>query len=1119
MLDSGCSRTCIRSDLPFIEDSIKSDIKLTCANQETVSTRLTKNPIHMTAISDTGTLSISTTPLITDRLSVPIIIGLDVLHDITISKSSAFVELNGHRIQTVAPQLSCNSLRISAIIEKVEEEESLRNFQSRRLKLAETSKFSPKIGSFGDATESQRSSLQYLVDKFRLAFTMGDSDLGQLFHYRFSLPFHDETQTTHQPPRPIPIHIRDQVANEIKTWQDLGIISETQSSNNIPLIILRKPDKSIRISLDARGLNQLLVKDRFPLPHMTTVFSRIGNKLAAGESCFISSLDLSRAYWQVRVAEEDAFKLAFSHNGRHYQANRMLYGTATAPSAFSRIMAKIMTHPSIIIYLDDLICIDSCFSEHLKTLEFIFKTCYDHGLLLSAKKCNLCMRETDFLGHKISSDGISPTSKHLKAVEDFQPPTDRNELKRYLGMVNYNIKFIKSGSAILAPLYELTSHKVDFKWTDRQQSAFEKIKQKLLKQPTLAHFQLGSKLLLTTDSSGKTIGATLYQYQNNDLRTIGYFSKALQGPDLKRPMRIKELFALTWAIKHFEFFLIGTEFDAYVDHKSLIYLFREQQQSRLDIKLTNVHNYLMQFDFKIIHKPGNDPAMASADFFSRLPTSKSSDLDEEAAIYTDLPETVFMFHVEDQQSNGNIFAFENRVYNAAEFSSLQNQCDTCKNLIAKTKLLKKSSFKFVNDVLYNGERLVLPLSLADEFINYLHLITGHAGSKQILHMLRKFYISNVQERVRAITSSCATCIRIKPSKQLKPSMIQNRHFESVPFEKSFIDLVDYGRPDSTGKRYLLTCCDSLTGYLDGEPISSKSDKLVARSLLKIILRHGMSGVCVSDNGREFGPLCKEIFEKFEIRHVTTTAYRSRSNGKLERLHREIHIHLKNMNANDRNWSLFWPEACYYINNLPKATLDGLSANEALFGRSFHLPYFQADNNDRHKEPFITSLSKYLKELHPSLLAFQMERYQKQLKKDTNNCPILEIGTRVLAWKPDILSGKLGCNWSGPYKVYRRISKDSYIVKCEKTNREYRRHISLLRPLKIRTDCKTQFITESPTIDDSNLTTDDDSDSTPEIIEPKSTNTSTESEDKEEPMESSLKNLFKEDWSNRLRPRL
>ena len=159
----------------------------------------------------------------------------------------------------------------------------------------------------------------------------------------------------------------------------------------------------------------------------------------------------------------------------------------------------------------------------------------------------------------------------------------------------------------------------------------------------------------------------------------------------------------------------------------------------------------MQFDFTIIHKPGNDPSMASADFFSRLPTSKNSDLDEEAAIYTDLPETVFMFHVEDQQSNGNIFALENRVYNATQFSTLQNQCDTCKNLIEKTKLLKKSSFRLINDVFYSGERLVLPVSLADEFINYLHVITGHAGSKQILHMLRKFYIGRAKDENSSFT--------------------------------------------------------------------------------------------------------------------------------------------------------------------------------------------------------------------------------------------------------------------------------------------------------------------------------------------------------------------------------
>jgi hypothetical protein len=132
----------------------------------------------------------------TDRLSVPIIIGLDVLHDITISSSSAFVEINGHRIETFAPQLSCNCLRISAIIETVDEENSLQKFQSNRLEIAEKSQFSPTIGSYGDASAIERKALQQLVKKFRLSFTMGDSHL-RLFHYRFSLPFHDEKLTTH----------------------------------------------------------------------------------------------------------------------------------------------------------------------------------------------------------------------------------------------------------------------------------------------------------------------------------------------------------------------------------------------------------------------------------------------------------------------------------------------------------------------------------------------------------------------------------------------------------------------------------------------------------------------------------------------------------------------------------------------------------------------------------------------------------------------------------------------------------------------------------------------------------------------------------------------------------
>jgi hypothetical protein len=94
------------------------------------------------------------------------------------------------------------------------------------------------------------------------------------------------------------------------------------------------------------------------------------------------------------------------------------------------------------------------------------------------------------------------------------------------------------------------------------------------------------------------------------------------------------------------------------------------------------------------------------------------------------------------------------------------------------------------------------------------------------------------------------------------------------------------------------------------------------------------------------------------------------------------------------------------------------------------------------------------------MSLAVQRYQKLLKRDKNDCPVLEIGTNVLCWKPDLLAGKLGINWSGPYKIHRRLSKDSYIVKCPFTKKEYRRHISLIRPLrrKLQEDT-TEFIND------------------------------------------------------------
>ncbi|CBY12722.1 unnamed protein product [Oikopleura dioica] len=489
----------------------------------------------------------------------------------------------------------------------------------------------------------------------------------------------DEKQSSHQPPRPIPIHSQAQVEEQISKWKQLDIIEKSQSSFNIPLIILRKSDKTIRISLDARAINSLLVKDRYPLPHFTT--------------------------------------MAFSYKNEHFQANRMLYGSCNAPAAFSRIMMRLMNHPSIILYLDDLVIIDSNWEEHLRSLEFVFKTCLEHGLILNSRKCQLASHELDFIGHRITAFGIKPLKKHLEAVENMKPPNDKSELKRFLGMVNFNIKFVRKGSEILAPLYKLTSAKVDYEWLKQHDQAFEKTKEELLTEPTLAHYKPGSKLVLVTDSSGHAVGGTLYQVIDDVFSPLGYFSKSLEGPDLKRPMRIIELFALCWGIQFFEYFLVNTEFDAYVDHKSLLFLFREARKSKLDLKLCNVHNYLQAYNFNIIHKNGASPEMASADFFSRLPKYRSSDLERDSIDFFDVDETIFAAHTLSEDDG--LFSFENRSFTSKEIATAQNECHNTKNLIVKSKInSKQNRLKLKDNVIYSNGRLVLPSQLADEFIQY-----------------------------------------------------------------------------------------------------------------------------------------------------------------------------------------------------------------------------------------------------------------------------------------------------------------------------------------------------------------------------------------------------------------
>ena len=463
MLDSGCTRSCVRKGEKFLPINLEtSDLKIKCANNEIMDAAGTCQINPKFSNDFTATIN----PLVIENLSCPFIIGLDLIESLNFNKNSRTVTVNGHKLKltdgfqsskicflsksvtidpfqevlipiknvfnhpdpnknilinnlqkqkasdeiTITPAVYKNEDTINVLItnrshkriflkkrkpictmeiseiencngvqflkNKNEEDKMISEFQKKRREKAEEINFEPKIGSYGNMPVEKKSEIEKIVSGNKMAFNMDSQDLGRLGHFYFTLPQHDEKETAYQPPRAIPIHLKPKVDKELAAWSEMGIIEPTQSGNNIPLIILKKGDGSIRVSLDARQLNTKLKADRFPLPHMASIFTKIGEKLSSGKECWISTFDLHRGYWQVRVSPQDKHKVAFSHNNRHYCATRMLYGTSTSPSCFSRIMSELFgDNDSFLLYLDDLVILDSSFEDHMKSLTYLFEKC------------------------------------------------------------------------------------------------------------------------------------------------------------------------------------------------------------------------------------------------------------------------------------------------------------------------------------------------------------------------------------------------------------------------------------------------------------------------------------------------------------------------------------------------------------------------------------------------------------------------------------------------------------------------------------------------------------------------------------------------------------------------
>lgn len=736
------------------------------------------------------------------------------------------------------------------------------------LSVCKTSKFDMQLAEVISAchlSEREKEIFSGFLSKHQAVF----SEVPGLTHvYEHGIQLKNETEFFIRP-YPIPFAHRDAVNSTIADMEKWGIIERANTPYISPLCTVVKRDGTVRVCLDARHLNSILVKD-FELPGPIEDILR-----GIPSTQFMSTLDLTMGYWQIPLKKEARKYTGFMVGTKTFQFKVLPFGLSNAVSSFTRCLDLVFGHGFsgfLVKYLDDVLTLSPSFEAHLEHLQKIFDKLREVGLKLNLKKCRFFRRELKFLGYVLNQQGFRADQDRIQAIVDYAIPTSKKEIQKFLGLVNFDRSFCPHLAETSEPLTRLLRKDVKWFWGEREQGSFDEMKKKLAASTLLYYPDFSLPFYVSVDSSNIGLGAELYQIVKGEKRVVAWASRLLLPRESRYHSNELEALAVVWALKKWRTFLLGKQFFLRTDNRCVTYL---NTCRLLSPRISRWALSLQEYDFVIQYIPG--PTNVVADALSRFSCSRLPCPDNRCfrVLNLSLPNT-----------------FLKSLDNISQAQKDDPKLNSIREGLSSDDSVKKR-FLVHNDILYirhledEPYRLCVPKKLVVKFCEAYHVALGHFGAFKTWHALKsEVWWTNMYPDIKRITRSCDICQKSKCVSMPKVSL-----HPMVPETKGDLVALDLYGPlvkSRGGATYLLVVLDVFTKFVALYPIKRATTRAVLNRLtLDYFPMAGKPSRILTDHGTQFtAKTWRSTLEALGVRLVFSSVRHPQANSS-ERVMREL----------------------------------------------------------------------------------------------------------------------------------------------------------------------------------------------------------------------------------------